>query len=114
MSRRAGAAGPILLAVATLAAIAGALALNAAGAVDRLEFQSIDTRFAVRGSQGAPKDVVVVGVDAKTFRQKAEGGIGEQWPFARKWHAQVIDELVRDGARGDRLRRAVHRGLADG
>lgn len=89
----------ILLAIATLAAIAGALALNAAGAVDRLEFQSIDTRFAVRGSQGAPKDVVVVGVDAKTFRQKSEGGIGEQWPFARKWHAKVIDELVRDGAR---------------
>ena len=89
----------ILLAVATLAAIAGALALNAAGAVDRLEYQSIDTRFAVRGSQGAPDDVVVVGVDAKTFRSRAEGGIGEQWPFARRRHAQVVDELVRDGAR---------------
>ena len=89
----------ILLLTATVAAIVGALGLNAAGAIERLDDQAIDTRFAVRGSQGAPKDVVVVGVDAKTFRSPAEGGIGEQWPFARKWHAQVIDELVRDGAR---------------
>ncbi len=89
----------ILLTIATLAAIAGTLALAAAGAVERLEFQSIDTRFAIRGSEGAPKDVVVVGVDAKTFRSRAEGGIGEQWPFARYRHAQVVDELVRDGAR---------------
>ena len=89
----------ILLAVATLAAIGGTLLLGVAGAIDRLEFQSIDTRFAVRGSEGAPKDVVVVGVDAKTFRARNLGGIGEQWPFARYRHAQVIDELVRDGAR---------------
>ena len=89
----------ILLLTATVAAIVGALGLNAAGAIERLDDQAIDTRFAVRGSQGAPKDVVVVGVDAKTFRSPAEGGIGEQWPFARRRHAQVMDQLVRDGAR---------------
>lgn len=88
-----------LLLVATIAAIGGALGLVAAGAVERLENQAIDTRFAVRGSQGAPKDVVVVGVDAKTFRAPQDGGIGEQWPFARRRHAEVIDQLVRDGAR---------------
>ena len=38
-------------------------------------------------------------MDAKTFRARDQGGIGEQWPFARRRHAQVIDELVRDGAR---------------
>ena len=84
-----------LLLAATVAAILGALALNAAGAVERLENQAIDTRFSVRGSQGAPKDVVVVGVDAKTFRARSQGGIGEQWPFARRRHAQIIDQLVR-------------------
>jgi len=89
----------VLLLAATVAAIAGALALNAAGAVERLEYQAIDTRFQVRGSLGAPKDVVVVGVDAKTFRARSDGGIGEQWPFARRRHAQVIDQLVADGAR---------------
>ncbi len=88
-----------LLLTATLAAIAGAIGLTAAGAVKRLENQSTDTRFSVRGPQGAPDDVVVVGVDAKTFRAPEKGGIGEQWPFARRRHAQVIDELVRDGAR---------------
>ena len=89
----------ILLATATVAAIVGALALNAAGAIERLDYQAIDTRFSVRGEQGAPKDVVVVGVDDKTFRSPDDGGIGEQWPFARRRHAQVIDQLVRDDVR---------------
>ena len=89
----------ILLLTATVAAILGALGLNGAGAVERLDNQAIDTRFSIRGSQGAPKDVVVVGVDAKTFGAAEDGGIGEQWPFARRRHAEVIDQLVRDGAR---------------
>jgi adenylate cyclase len=90
----------LLLVLATLAAVAGALALDASGAVDRIEFESIDTRFAIRGSQGPPADVAVVGVDAKTFRSTEEGGLGgEQWPFARARHAEVIDRLVGDGAR---------------
>ncbi len=89
----------ILLATATVAAVLGALALDAAGAIERLDNQAIDTRFAVRGDQGAPKDVVVVGVDAKTFRSPDDGGIGEQWPFARRRHAQVVDQLARDGVR---------------
>lgn len=87
------------LLAATLAAIAGALGLTAAGATERLDNQAIDTRFSVRGDQGAPADVVVVGVDAKTFRSREDGGIGEQWPFARRRHAEVIDRLVSDGVR---------------
>ena len=63
-----------LLLAATVAAIAGALALNAAGAVERLEYQAIDTRFSIRGSTGAPKNVVVVGVDAKTFGTRRTAG----------------------------------------
>lgn len=89
----------LLLLAATVAAIAGALALTAAGATERLENGAIDTRFAIRGSQGAPPDVVVVGVDAKTFRAREDGGIGEQWPFARRRHAEAIEALVRDGVR---------------
>lgn len=89
----------LLLLAATIGAIAGALALTAAGATERLENQAIDTRFAVRGSEGAPPGVVVVGVDAKTFRAREDGGIGEQWPFARRRHAEVIEALVRDGVR---------------
>ncbi|CAB4916482.1 unannotated protein [freshwater metagenome] len=41
----------------------------------------------------------MVGVDAKTFRSRADGGLGERWPFARRRFAQVIDRLVADGAK---------------
>ncbi len=40
----------------------------------------------------------MVGVDARTFSPPPEG-IGEQWPFARRRHARVIDNLVKGGAK---------------
>ncbi len=60
-----------------------------------LEASSIDTRFTVRGTQPAPKDVVVVAIDAKTFRD-----LQEQWPFARgTYHGKVIRNLHAAGAK---------------
>jgi adenylate cyclase len=38
------------------------------GFFEGLERQSVDLRFSMRGSQGAPKDVVVVGIDAATLQ----------------------------------------------
>lgn len=74
------------------AALAGAVA--ATGLLDRIEASSVDQRFDVRGSQGAPEDVVVVGIGEKTFER-----LRLQWPFPRRLHARAIDELLAAGAR---------------
>jgi adenylate cyclase len=58
------------------------------GFFEGLERQSIDTRFSLRGSQGAPKDMVIVTVDDKTFND-----LKRPWPFNRTLHAKVIDRI---------------------
>jgi CHASE2 domain-containing sensor protein len=58
-----------------------------------LEYSSIDARFSVRGRVAPSPRVVVVGIDEPTI----EGGMG--WPVERRYDAQMIDKLRRDGAR---------------
>lgn len=88
----------LLLGSATLVAFAVSVALVVAGVVGDIENESVDARFSVRGERGAPSDVVVVGIDDRTFDAREKGGIGIQWPFPRGEHARVIDALVEDGA----------------
>jgi adenylate cyclase len=59
------------------------------GFFEGLERQSIDTRFSFRGSQGAPKDVALVTIDATTFSDLPK----IQWPYPRQLHAKVIDRV---------------------
>ncbi len=59
-----------------------------------LELQSVDARFSVRGTQERPPDIVVVGVDDRTFSE-----LGVQWPFPRSLHGRVIDRLSEAGAK---------------
>ena len=82
----------LLLGVGTLAAALGVVAY-ATDALREPELDTVDARFAIRGDQPAPDDIVVVGVDDVTF-----GQLDERWPFPRSYHAQVIDQLRRDGA----------------
>jgi CHASE2 domain-containing sensor protein len=70
------------------------LALYAASALDLLELKTVDTRFTLRGPTHAPNELVVVGIDSRTF-----AALGLQWPFPRSLAARVIDQLKRDGAR---------------
>lgn len=82
--------------LAVIAAIA-AIAATAAYATDLFrpqELNTVDARFSVRGSQGAPKDVVVVQVDDVTF-----GELNQRWPFPRSLHARLIDRLREAGVR---------------
>jgi adenylate cyclase len=58
------------------------------GFFEGLERQSIDTRFSIRGSQGAPKDMAIVTVDNATFND-----LKQTWPFNRTLHAKVIDRI---------------------
>jgi len=58
------------------------------GFFESLERQSIDTRFSLRGSTGAPKNLAVVEIDAKTFSD-----LKRLWPFDRSLHAKLIDRI---------------------
>jgi adenylate cyclase len=82
----------LLLGVGLVAAGLGVVAY-ATDALREPELDTVDARFAIRGSEPAPDDIVVVGVDDVTF-----GQLDERWPFPRSFHAKVVDELRRDGA----------------
>lgn len=61
---------------------------------ERTELDTVDLRFAIRGTEKAPADLAVVGVNDETFDD-----LGVQWPFPRSMHAKVIDRLKADGAK---------------
>jgi adenylate cyclase len=95
----------MLAGVAVLAAGLGVLA-HATGVFHRTELQTIDARFQVRGAQpNLAKDFVIVGVDTSTLTRfqnqyvKSHHRFKAQWPFPRRYHAQVIKNLVKDGAK---------------
>ena len=58
------------------------------------ELSSIDRRFAIRGEQKPPKNIVVVKIDDTTFSD-----LDKRWPFTRKVHAQAIKNLKAAGAK---------------
>jgi len=58
------------------------------------ELGSIDRRFAIRGQNDPPKNIVIVKIDDTTFSE-----LGQRWPFPRSSHARVIRNLKADGAK---------------
>ena len=83
----------MLLIAAALIAAAAVVALET-NALRRLDYSSVDKRFDIRGSKGAPNDIVVVAIDDKTFAE-----MNVHWPFDRHYHADAIRELTRAGAK---------------
>jgi adenylate cyclase len=83
-----------LFLAAGIAAAGVMLGLYALDALKTLELRSVDTRFSVRGTQQQPDDLAVVAIDTKTFND-----LKVQWPFPRHFHAQVLDQLRKDGAK---------------
>ena len=81
-----------LYASVALATTGFVLALWAGDVLRSTELETVDARFSVRGEHAAP-DVVVVGIDARTFSAV------KRFPFARTLHARVIDRLRRAGAK---------------
>jgi CHASE2 domain-containing sensor protein len=79
--------------------VAGVVAAAVAGIADLvsllpgLEQESIVQRFERRGAEHTP-NLLVVAIDDKTFSDT-----GLHWPFPRRYHAQAIDALRRDGAK---------------
>jgi adenylate cyclase len=80
--------------VALLAATIG-IVFYATGLMRTLEAQSVDARFAVRGTQSTPDEIVVVGVDDTTFDELPN----TRWPFPRSLEARVIRNLTKAGAK---------------
>ena len=70
------------------------VAAYAGNVFDGAELDTVDQRFEIRGSDGAPPDVVVVGIDDVTF-----GELQQRWPFPRRLHAKAIDRLREAGAK---------------
>ncbi len=81
-----------LLAVGLLAATAG-LTVYAAGLLNRLERDTVDVRFSLRGHQPPPSHVVLVGIDNDSL------GRLPRYPFSRRLHARVLENLHAAGAR---------------
>jgi adenylate cyclase len=83
----------LFIAVGVLAA-AIAFAIDAAGLMDSQEQSTVDVRFGIRGSTGAPSDVRIVRIDDVTF-----GDLRTRWPFPRRLHGELIDQLRKAGAK---------------
>ncbi len=81
------------LAVGLLAALIGVVAYETE-TFQGLEYESVDTRFSVRGDQTPSPEVAVVAIDDKTFSR-----LSLQWPFPRSVHGKLIDRLTADGVK---------------
>ena len=94
----------LLLAVAAVATGVGILT-HATGAFHRTELQTIDARYQLRGADPSlVRNFVVVGVDSRTLSNFATGRAvrdkyAANWPFPRRYHARVIENLVKAGAK---------------
>jgi hypothetical protein len=84
----------VLLLASAVLVVGAALALDLTHALQRLEYASVNERFNIRGRQTPPDDVVVVAIDDKSFEE-----LDARWPFRRTYHAQVIRNLTRAGAK---------------
>jgi adenylate cyclase len=84
----------VLLVGAGVLAIACGVTVHVVHGLRRLELALVDVRFSVRGSEKPPSNVVLVGIDDRTFLVTQQ-----QWPFRRTMHADLIRTLTRDGAK---------------
>lgn len=88
----------MLVAAAVLAGGIGVLAYTT-HLLRATELQTIDTRFAIRGTQAPPADVVLVGIDPITFQELTNRHRPSEFPFPRRYDAEVIDHLRQAGAK---------------
>ncbi len=89
----------LLIAVALIAAGLGTLAYTS-HLLRRPEQEMIDARFQIRGTERQrTAGFVLVNIDDTTFNYFRNHNLPSQWPFPRRYHARVIDELHRAGAK---------------
>lgn len=59
-----------------------------------LDLVVYDSMLSIRGQVPPPEPIVIVAIDEPSF-----GVIGRQWPWPRRFHAELIDRLFQAGAR---------------
>ena len=79
--------------IVALVAVVSGLVVAATDVLRGPELGTVDARFAVRGEQPVPDDVVFVAIDERSITEL--GG----WPFPRGDHADLIDALLADDAK---------------
>jgi adenylate cyclase len=94
VNRRARRLRTLLLLAAMVVVVGAAFALDRTHALQRLEFTSVNERFTIRGQREAPSNIAIVAIDTKTFQD-----LNVHWPFRRKYHARVIRNLTKAGAK---------------
>jgi adenylate cyclase len=102
VKRKRGRGGPartrrlrlVLLAIVALGATGLAIVGYETDLLRSLELSTVNTRFSIRGRQRPPANVVLVEIDPETFDE-----LGLQWPFPRRVHARVIEDIARDHPR---------------
>ena len=80
-----------MLAAVALFTLGLVVLLEATDALDRAELSSVDRRFEIRGARAVPDDVVVVGIDDKTFND-----LKERWQFGRRTFARALRGVAAD------------------
>jgi adenylate cyclase len=83
------------MAVVALGAAVIGIVFYLTGLMGTLEAQSVDARFAVRGTQSTPDEIIVVGVDDETFDELPN----TRWPFPRSLEGRVIERVTEGGAK---------------
>jgi adenylate cyclase len=87
-----------LLAVAALATGIGLLTY-ATHLLGRSEQQTIDARFAVRGTQRPPSNIVFVAISVQAEQELLEHHLDSRSPLPRSYDARVVDRLRAAGAK---------------
>jgi adenylate cyclase len=87
-----------LVLVALLAGGIG-VAAYATHLLRRSELQTIDARFAIRGAQKPPSDIVFVAISVQAERELKERHLESRSPLPRKDDAEVLDHLRHAGAK---------------
>ncbi|MBM3666519.1 MAG: adenylate/guanylate cyclase domain-containing protein [Actinobacteria bacterium] len=83
----------LYLGAVAAAAIAIALLCWFTDALGRSELDTVDARFAVRGTENPPDDLVVVEIDDVSF-----DALQQRWPLPRSLHGRLIEVLSDAGA----------------
>jgi adenylate cyclase len=88
----------LLIAVAALAA---GISVGAYGTqlLRRSELQTIDARFSIRGPQKPPSNIELVAINSTTQQEFRDHHLPSEFPFPRRYYAQVIDNLRKAGAK---------------
>lgn len=86
----------LLLLLGTAVLLTGvSLALHSSDALRQLELDAVDARFAVRGAEDPPRDIVMVAINDVSFEELDLRF--QDWP--RTFHARVLRNLARAGAK---------------